>query len=378
MQGPPGSGKTHTASHVIANLVNTHRWRVGVVSQGHNAINHLLDCVAKAGVDPALVGKKDKPEECTWTDVPTKHTVNFLADHQGTGCVYGGTAWDFANANRVEQGLFDLLVIDEAGQFSLANTIAVSRSTQRVLLLGDPQQLPQVSQGTHPEPVDQSALAWLTQEAVLPPDFGYFLHTTWRMHPDLCRAVSEHSYGGRLSAHPCTCERVMTGVHGHLVPAGVVVESLEHQGNSVASPEEAAAVAKLAREALTWQWQETPDEPGRPMTPDDVLIVAPYNAQVDLIRKTLESQGLRGFRVGTVDKFQGQEAPVVIVSMTASSHDDVPRGMEFLLSPNRVNVAVSRAQWRTIIVQSTRLIDYLPSRPERLHELGRHMLLTTP
>ncbi len=378
VQGPPGSGKTHTAAHVIARLVKDDGWRVGVVSQGHSAVNHLLDGIVKAGVDPERVGKKDKPEGCLWRDVATAKTAEFLADHEGIGCVLGGTAWDFAS-DRVGPAQLDLLVVDEAGQFSLANTIAVSRSCQRLLLLGDPQQLPQVSQGTHPEPVDVSALGWLSQEAILPAELGYFLHTTWRMHPDLCRAVSEHSYAGRLTAHSCTSERDLRDDQRRPVTAGLIAEHVDHQGNSVMSAEEADRIAELAREALTCQWQPIPHAHHRPVLPEDVLIVAPYNAQVDLIRRTLAAQGLAGFRVGTVDKFQGQQAAMVLVSMAASSHDDVPRGMEFLLSPNRLNVAVSRAQWRTVVVHSTRLTDYLPATPERLDELGRFMkLLTTP
>lgn len=374
VQGPPGTGKTYTAAHVIADLV-AGGWRVGVTSQGHSAVNHLLDCIVAAGVNPSQVGKKEKPKESAWTHVPTNRAAEFLATHQESGCVLGGTAWDFANANRVQDGELDLLVIDEAGQFCLADTIAVSRSAQRMLLLGDPQQLPQVSQGTHPEPVDDSALGWLTQGEILPAEFGYFLATTRRMHPALCEAVSRHSYAGRLTAHSCTLHRALLDASGTTVDPGVVVDYVEHAGNSVASEEEAKRICDLARTALTWKWQETDGTTPRSVTPADVLIVAPYNAQVDLIRCELESQSLSGFRAGTVDKFQGQEAPIVLVSMTASSHEDVPRGMEFLLSPNRVNVALSRAQWRTTIVCSSRLTDYLPSRPERLDELGRFMRL---
>lgn len=378
VQGPPGTGKTYTAAHVIAELVRNDHWRIGVVSQGHSAVNHLLDRIVEAGVDPSLVGKKDKPEDCRWTDVPTKEVAAFIDQHAQTGCVYGGTAWDFAASDRVADHIFDLLVIDEAGQFSLANTIAVSRSAERMLLLGDPQQLPQVSQGTHPEPVDDSALGWLTQGEILPAEFGYFLSTTRRMHPRLCEAVSAHSYADQLQAHACTLDRRLVDSAGNEVCPGVVVELLDHFGNSVSSAEEAGRVAALAREALTWRWRDSADARLRPVTPADVLIVAPYNAQVELIQQELEWVGLGDFRVGTVDKFQGQEAPIVLVSMSASSHDDLPRGMEFLLSPNRTNVAVSRAQWRATLVHASRLTDYLPNRPEQLHELGRFMRLTLP
>jgi uncharacterized protein len=351
-------------------------WRIGVVAQSHAVIENFLDAVVKAGLPGDLVGKESKHTTAPgWTDLGTAdHLAGFLAEHEG-GCVVGGTAWDFTNTNRIGRGQLDLIVIDEAGQFSLANTLAVSVATDRLLLLGDPQQLPQVSQGTHPEPVDGSALGWLAAgQATLPSELGYFLERSWRMHPALCARVSVLSYDGKLrSQEPETTSRSLTG----LAP-GLHVVTVQHLGNSVESPEEAAAVVRQARALLKETWLDPEEKVGpRAMTQADVLVVAAYNAQVALLRRELTAAGLGDVRVGTVDKFQGQEAPVVIVSMAASSSADVPRGMEFLLSRNRVNVAVSRGQWAAIVVRSPYLTDYLPTTPAALAELGAFIRLTT-
>ncbi len=387
VQGPPGTGKTYVGSRVIANLV-AGGWRVGVVSQGHAAVNHMLDQVVKAGVDPSRVGKKERPPESTWTELTVKEPKKsapdsapptyrqFLDQHPG-GCVIGGTAWDFTNSARVDRRQLDLLVIDEAGQFSLATTIAVSVSAERLLLLGDPQQLPQVSQGSHTPAVDQSALGWLSQGLTLPDELGYFLDLSWRMHPEVADEVSRHSYEGRLRANTAiTAARAMTDSTGARVAPGILVELVGHTGNDVLSMEEVERVVELAQEALTWTWDD-PDEDPKPraMTHDDVLVVAPYNAQRNELQRRLEAQGLGGVRVGTVDKFQGQEAPVSIVSMTASAPEDVPRGMGFLLSPNRINVAVSRAQWRAVIVRSPHLTDFMPTTFEGMLDLGGFLSL---
>ncbi len=226
----------------------------------------------------------------------------------------GGTAWDFANPGRVPPGSLDLLVIDEAGQFCLANTIAVAASAANLLLLGDPQQLPQVSQGTHPEPVDGSALGWLVEDhRTLPAERGYFLDLSRRMHPAVCAPVSALSYEGRLQPYTeVTAARRLDGY-----PPGLQVLRVHHEGNATESPEEAEAIVDLIHSLVGLDW--TAEGGTRPLTSNDVLVLAPYNAQVVLLRRHLADAGLGDVRVGTVDKFQGAEAPVAIVSMTASS-----------------------------------------------------------
>lgn len=364
VQGPPGTGKTYVGSHVVERLVRA-GWKVGVVAQSHAVVENMLHAAVKAGVDPSLIAKEMKHDDPVAWDQQAKDDIERLLGSRG-GCLVGGTAWTMTGRT-VPPGSLDLLVIDEAGQFSLANTLAVSRATKRLLLLGDPQQLPQVTQGKHPEPVDESALGWLAHGAhTLPAKLGYFLATSWRMHPDLCAAVSELSYDGRLHSAPAASKRRLSGAR-----AGVECVYVPHGGNSTQSPEEAAEVVRQVRAHLGLAWldpRESTEE--QPLAEKDILVVAAYNAQVQLIQHELRAAGLRGVRVGTVDKFQGQEAPVVIVSMAASAAAEVPRGMEFLLSRNRINVAVSRGQWRAVVVRSPELTNYLPTRPEGLEQLG--------
>lgn len=369
VHGPPGTGKTHTAARVIQHLAAQRGWRVGVVAQSHATVENLLDCVIDAGLDPQRVAKKRYDHQAPrWREIDGSAYAAFLADTPG--CVIGGTAWDFANATRVPPGSLDLLVIDEAGQFCLANTIAVAPAAANLLLLGDPQQLPQVSQGTHPEPVDTSALEWLVDgQRTLPDERGYFLDLSYRMHPAVCAAVSALSYEGRLHSHECAAARRLDGYR-----PGVRLLSVEHQGNSTDSPEEADAIAAEIGRLLGTSW--TDEDGTRALTASDVLVLAPYNAQVALLRRRLGSAGLGGVRVGTVDKFQGGQAPVVFISMTVSSMDVVPRGISFLLNRNRLNVAVSRAQYAAVIVRSPSLTGYLPATPAGLIDLGAFLALT--
>lgn len=373
VHGPPGTGKTFTSARVIARLVNEHAWRIGVVAQSHAVVENLFCDVLRAGVDGNQVAKKLNTANAGWTDLTNPEFAVYIADHahRKVGCVVGGTAWDFANANKIPRLSLDLLVVEEAGQYSLANTIAVAPSARNLLLLGDPQQLPQVSQGTHPEPVDTSALGWLIDgRHTLPAELGYFLDRSYRMHPAVCAAVSRLSYDGRLQSFDAvTTARSLDGQ----LP-GVRVLTVEHDGNATDSPEEADAIVAQVRRLLGSAWT---DENGTvPLGQQHVLVVTPYNAQVVTLRRRFDSAGLTDIEVGTVDKFQGRQAPVVFVSMVASSADDVPRGIAFLLNRNRLNVAVSRAKYLSVIVQSPLLTEYLPGTPDRLVELGAFLSLT--
>ncbi|XAS68190.1 TM0106 family RecB-like putative nuclease [Micrococcaceae bacterium Sec5.7] len=364
VQGPPGTGKTYVGSHVIALLIEG-GWKVGVVGQSHAVVENMLcTAIGTAGVDPARVAKKlSTPHDVPWKRTTDKDVAALLASDGG--CLVGGTAWTMTGGS-VPAGSLDLLVIDEAGQFSLANTLAVARSARRLLLLGDPQQLPQVTQGSHPQPVDESALGWLSAgHPTLPAELGYFLADSWRMHPQLCDAVSRLSYDGKLESAPAALLRHLDGL-----PAGVETVLVEHSGRTTSSSEEAAEVVSQALRHIGLEWTPGRDEVSRPLAASDVLVVAAYNAQVQLIRRVLDAAGLPEARVGTVDKFQGQEAPVVLVSMACSAIAEAPRGAEFLLNRNRINVAVSRGQWRTVIVRSPELTHYMPTKPAGLEELG--------
>ena len=386
VQGPPGTGKTYLGSRVIARLVAEHGWRIGVVAQGHATVEHVLDAVVSAGLDGRQVAKAPKNgadpahyAEARWTVLGKADQLAPWTATKADGYVIGGTAWDFANPARVERDSLDLLVVDEAGQYSLAATIAASVSARNLLLLGDPQQLPQVSQGTHPEPIDGSALGYLTAgHDVLPAEYGYFLAETRRVHPALARHVSELSYEGQLHAHPSAATRHLDG----LAP-GIHAHPVSHHGNATESPEEAAVVVALVNQAIGCAWSDPTDSrvahgdapPTRPLTAADVIVVTPYNAHVQNVRAALDAAGHTGTRVGTVDKFQGQEAVIAIVSLAASSAADAPRGLDFLLNRNRLNVAISRAQWAAHIVHSPAIADHLPHTAEGLAELSAFLRL---
>jgi uncharacterized protein len=284
------------------------------------------------------------------------------------GFVLGGTAWTFADTTVQSLGL-DLLVVDEAGQFSLAMTLASSVGAKRLLLLGDPQQLPQVSLAAHPEGAQVSALEYFAEgRKTLPKESGFFLETTFRMHPELTRKVSDLQYEGKLGASKDVLVRNLEGVS-----PGVIATAVPHTGNTTRSDEEAEKVAEITQSLLGKRWTDNDGPnpmPPREITPSDVIVVAAFNDQVRAIKSQLKRADLTGIRVGTVDKFQGQEAAVVIVSMATSSEEDLPRGVEFLLSPNRLNVAVSRGKWCCYLIHSPELRHITPSSVTGLINLG--------
>ena len=371
VQGPPGAGKTFLASHVIARLV-AEGAKVGVVAQSHAVIENLMvACCARDGFDVSravrLRGKSVTPD-APWSEVSDSELVELISG--AGGLLFGGTVWDYVSERRVPAGSLDVLVVDEAGQFSLTNTVAAARAARSVLLLGDPQQLPQVSTGVHPYPVDVSALGWLSDgAAALDPRCGYFLGESWRMDSALCERVSWLSYDGALASAAATVGRALQGIE-----PGVVSYPVEHAGCSVRSVQEAQAVVDCVRELLGREWVPAAGAAPRPLAAEDCIVVAAYNAQVDCVREALIAADLAdssgaGVRVGTVDKFQGQEAAVVLVSL-ASSRVDSGRGAGFVLSPNRLNVAVSRGQWRAVLVHSPWVARSVPQDVEEVLALS--------
>jgi predicted RecB family nuclease len=380
IQGPPGAGKSFNGGKVIGDLVMNHGWKVGVVGQSHSTVENLLKSIHKNGGVPAnLIAKPGSKshEEGEDTALPwvvidkgSKKTREYRDFIEGKSAfVIGGTAWDLAHRERVGLKELDLLVIDEAGQFSLANTIAVSSAAKRLLLLGDPQQLPQVTQGMHPEPVDGSALGWLAgNDEVLSKDFGYFLPSTYRMSSQLCSVVSSNWYESRLGSVAPT--RGLEGVEPGFYPVPI-----KHFGSSTESIEEADKVVQIVNELQNKNWNDGESSGKLIDAHENIIVVAPYNAQVQLIRKKLDAAGLTAIPVGTVDKFQGQEAAVAIISMTASSANEIPRGIEFLLMPNRLNVAISRAKWAAYLVYSPKLLDYKPTNVENLRLISKFINL---
>jgi predicted RecB family nuclease len=367
LQGPPGSGKTYTGSRVIVELLRAGK-TVGVSSNSHKAINNLLAAVEAVAVEGKVTFQGVK--KSTKGDQDNLFGGQFIQDvfkneeiSPGQHQLVAGTAWLFADPD-LDQTL-DFLFVDEAGQVALANLIAMGTSAKNIVLLGDQMQLGQPIQGVHPGRSGESALEYLLGgQATIPPDRGIFLKTTWRMHPDVCRLISDMVYDERLEAEAQNVNQqliLQDNAHPALAPAGVCYVPVDHDGCSQASEEEARVIAALLESLLAQQVQ---DKTGtiRPMTLDDILIVAPYNMQVNLLKHRLPE----GARVGTVDKFQGQEADVVIVSMTTSSGEYLPRFIEFLYSKNRLNVALSRARCLALLVANPELMSIKCTRPEQM------------
>lgn len=351
IQGPPGTGKTYVTARAILSLVRKGA-RVGVASNSHEAIrNVLFGCLGALEdedlpIELELVHKVSRVDDGYPVDCPIRRTTD-NADAAESGHVVGGTAFFFARDENVQA--FDWLFVDEAGQVGLANMLAMARCAKNVVLVGDPRQLPQVIQGSHPEPVNLSCLDWmLGAEATISNDRGIFLPITRRMHPEVGHFISDQVYEGRLSSHADTARQGVTGTK--FPQAGAFWVPVSHVGNAQISPEEVAAIAAAIDDLLGGIWSEK-DGSVRPMRQADIIVVAPYNAQVNALRDALPD----GIRVGTVDKFQGQEAPVCLLSMTASSAEETSRGMEFLFSLNRINVAVSRAKGLALVFGSPRL-----------------------
>jgi uncharacterized protein len=269
----------------------------------------------------------------------------------GDAQVAAGTAWLWARGEFFES--VDVLFVDEAGQMSLANVLSVAQAARSLVLLGDPQQLEQPQKGCHPEGTGVSALEHvLAGQETLPDDRGLFLAETWRLHPAICGFTSEIFYESRLRARPGLDRQALEG-SSPWTGAGLWFAPVDHEGNQSSCPEEVEEVAEILESLIGGKvaWIDAEGRK-RPLSRDDILIVAPYNAQVAGLKLRLP-----GARVGTVDKFQGQEAPVVIYSMTTSSPEEAPRGMEFLYSLNRLNVATSRARCACILVASPRLFE---------------------
>src|SRR2546425_418110 len=358
IQGPPGAGKTYTGARMICELIRQGK-KVGVTAVSHKVIRNLLDEVLAAAQEVGLNGVKcmqkvsEKPEKRppAGITVTTDNGEALAALQNGTVHVVAGTPWLWSREDFFES--VDALFIDESGQMSLANALVVSQAAKSLVLLGDPQQLEQPVRGSHPEGAEVSALEHLLAGAkTIALEKGLFLERTWRLHPKICEFTSEVFYEGRLQSRKGLENQRITG-HPWLGEAGLWFIPLNHQANRDASPEEVEQIAAIVEGLLQLEVKWIDDNgSSRPLRLDDILIVAPYNAQVSDL-----SARLKNARVGTVDKFQGQEAPLVIYSLTTSSPEDAPHGMEFLYSLNRLNVATSRARAIVILVDSPRLLE---------------------
>jgi predicted RecB family nuclease len=367
IQGPPGAGKTYTASHVIVALLKSGK-RIGVTSNSHKAIHNLLDAVTKVARAQRFQfrGVKKATENQTESEYgdPFFQNVNKSADAFAVDAdLIAGTAWLFCDP--VANQALDYLFVDEAGQVALANLVAMGTSARNLVLMGDQMQLSQPLQGIHPGQSGESSLNYLLQgAATVAPDRGVFLETSWRMHPDVCRFISDAVYDSRLKPEAANAKRVLqlsVDAHSLLKPSGIVFAPIEHTGCSQQSPAEAELILTLYRQALLQRYVDR-DGRSHDMTPENIMVVAPYNLQVNLLRDLLPLNA----RVGTVDKFQGQEAELVLISMTTTSEAEMPRNMEFLYSKNRLNVAISRARSLAVVVASPGLLAIRCSTPEQM------------
>jgi predicted RecB family nuclease len=353
VQGPPGTGKTYRAARVVVGALAAGK-RVGITAQSHAAIQNVLHAVEAFAHDEgesfSAIYKRGEGggyESSHGMVEIAKDNKDVTEEFQ----LVAGTAWLFARPEH--RRAFDLLLIDEAGQFSLASAVAVGLAAENMVLLGDPQQLPQVTQADHPVGSGVSVLEHLLDgEQTIAADRGMLLSTSWRMHPAICAFVSERSYEERLGSLP-DCALCRVDAPGSINGAGLRTMAIEHEGRSQSSPEEAGAIAAACAELLAGSTVTDRHGRERTLAPKDILVVAPYNLAVREIQTLVPA----GIQVGTVDRFQGKEAPVVFYAMTCSAGEDVPRGMDFLFDAHRFNVAVSRAQCLAVLVHSPRLLD---------------------
>jgi uncharacterized protein len=355
IQGPPGSGKTYTGARMICELVRQGK-KIGITALSHKVIRNLLEEVVKAARKDGFenvrcMQRSDEEEETADIRVAGNNAEAWAALQSKTVNVVGGTSWLWTPVDAFES--VDGLFIDEAGQMALADVLAVAQSTRNLVLIGDPQQLERPLKGSHPPGAEKSALEHLLGERkTIPESLGLLLPETWRLHPKICQFTSELFYDGRLASQDLTAHRVIEG-HHWFSGAGLWFVPVAHAGNRNSAAEEVEAVVKIVETLLSpgVRWYEALGN-SRPIRLDDILVVAPYNPQVaDL------SMRLPDARIGTVDKFQGQQAPVVIYCLTTSSAEDAPRGMEFLYSLNRLNVATSRAMSTVIVVGNPGLLE---------------------
>lgn len=381
LQGPPGTGKSTVTAQVIAQQVAQGK-RVAISSNSHAAINNLLikakATCAKQGLAEGVVKCSSSKSEAQLKDsgiplVPPAAITDVMS-------VVGGTTWMFCREELADQ--FDLLVIEEAGQMSLANLLVMACCASSILLVGDQQQLAQPSQADHPGDSGLSCLEYLMQGAhVVPADRGVFLATSWRMEPSLTAMVSQLFYDGRLNANPANAINAISwhqpclGATGEpLPPQGLIFEAVEHSGCSVMCEAEIDRIEQVVDALLgsSYCHAEAGGEKRGVLGPQQILVTAPYNVQVNRLQQRLGQKA----RVGTVDKFQGQEAPVAIHSLTASDGDAAPRGLGFLLEPNRLNVAISRAQCLSIVVGSPGLTTAIAGTVKEAEQINRLCRIT--
>ncbi len=368
IQGPPGTGKTYAGARMILDLVDAGR-RVAVTAQSHKTISNLLEELVRAANEEHVTVRILQKADADVSPIAGVSRANGNDDVSAALAadavdVVAGTGWLFARPEF--DGAFDVLFVDEASQMSLANAVAIGSCARSIVLIGDQNQLPMVTQGVHPGDAAASSLEHLVGDATtIPRERGLFLETSRRMHPAVNAFISPAFYGGLLDTYPGTELRRVDGDDTVLSGAGIRWLPTPHTGNGARSREEAEVVATAVARLLGMSWQDK-DGRHRPITVDDVIVVAPYNAQVAEIQAALQRTIGRRGNVGTVDKFQGREGVVAIYSMASSSREDAPRDMGFLYSRNRLNVAISRAKSLALLVASPTLLEAGCRTPEQM------------
>lgn len=368
VQAPTGTGRTAILAEVLAALVTRDNWRIGIVGPGAAPVESLLDAIVRAGVLPELVAKSDAaavaPE---WLVLDNARYPRFLSNAI-RGCVLGGAPADFTDPARVPRGALDLLVIADANAFPLAAAAAVSVSARNLLLTGDPADRHDRAPGPHPEPVDIPALTWLTGDRhTLPPDRGFFLGSTRRVHPRVSDPVSRLYFDNRLRAAPVPPHPEAT------LEPGISTVLVEHHGNTTSAAAEAREVLQQIRELLGRTWFDGATV--RPLQVHDIVVVSPHRAQVSCIQNLLSRARIDEVLVGTPELFRGREAAVVLVSLATSRPEDAPGPVGALLSPALVHDALCRTRHRTIIIRSPLLTEYLPATLGELSALARFIQL---
>lgn len=368
-RGPPGTGKTYTAAHLIVELMKK-GYKVGVTANSHKVIHNLLSQVERRAkeIDFEFEGVK----KASWSSDETNYKGPYIHSVGSTDEAIGslssckliaGTAWLFANMGESVQ--IDYIFVEEAGQMSLANYVAVATAARNMILVGDQMQLAQPSQGIHPGESGLSVLNYLLRgRHTIPVEEGIFLETTYRMHPKICEFISEAIYDGRLSSLDGLQNQVVLSKKDapiEVPEAGLICHFVQHEGSVQQSDEEADHIKKLYDLLLTYKYKDQYEKVHH-FTPESILVVSPYNMQVNYLKGVLGDDA----RVGTVDKFQGQEAEVVIVSMATSSPEEIPRGIDFLYSQNRLNVSLSRAKALSVLVMSPELLSVTCKTPEHM------------
>ncbi|MDA9818162.1 TM0106 family RecB-like putative nuclease, partial [Flavobacteriaceae bacterium] len=363
IQGPPGAGKTYTTSHIIARLLKSGK-RIGISSNSHKAIDNLLAKIEEVALQENINFngiKKDANDDAFEGEFIKKYKGKTSDIDFANNSLFAGTAWLFSDESLIDQ--LDYLFIDEAGQVALANIASISNSAKNLILVGDQMQLGQPIQGTHPGEAGKSILEFLLQEeSTIASNRGIFLGKSYRMRPEICDFISKSFYDGRLKSDNSTALRKLELQNSDLPNQGIHIIHANHQNCSQKSIEEGRIIKNKYQELLG---QEFTDKDGikRQITIDDMLVVSPYNVQVNYLTSILP----KGAKVGTVDKFQGQESPIVMVSFATSSYEDLPRNIEFLYSKNRLNVAISRAQCLAVVVMNPNLME---ANPKSIKQMG--------